>query len=78
MDKDEAASLCGSLETLDPYIIDLETMHDAWDLESRYGFSFWDSLIAASALASECSILYTEDFQHGMTVGNLTVLDPFA
>ena len=35
------------------------------DLQSRYGFSFYDALIVAAVLESDCTGLYTEDLQHG-------------
>ena len=46
-------------------------------LQSRYGFSFYDSLIVAAALEAGCTRLYTEDLQHGQQIGQLTIDDPF-
>ena len=46
-------------------------------VQSRYGFSFYDSLIVAAALEAGCTRLYTEDMQHGQQVQQLTILDPF-
>lgn len=44
----------------------------------RYGFSFYDSLIIASALLAKCRILYSEDLQEGQTIdGRLIVRNPF-
>ncbi len=37
----------------------------ALSLQSRYGFSFYDSLIIAAALEAGCTRLYSEDMQHG-------------
>jgi predicted nucleic acid-binding protein len=49
------------------------------NLRSRYNFSFWDGLIAASALDANASILYSEDMQTGLVVeGQLTIVNPFA
>jgi predicted nucleic acid-binding protein len=39
--------------------------------------SFWDGLIVESAIAAQCSVLYTEDMQHGRTFGSVTVRNPF-
>ncbi|MCA2642304.1 MAG: PIN domain nuclease [Microcystis aeruginosa Ma_QC_Ch_20071001_S25] len=40
--------------------------------------SDWDSLIVASALASEANILYSEDMQDGLIISNqLTLINPF-
>lgn len=50
----------------------------ALDVRGRYGFSFYDALIVASALAAGCTRLLSEDLQHGQTIGDLTIVDPFA
>ena len=49
----------------------------AVSLQSRYGFSFYDSLIIAAALEAGCTRLYSEDLQHGQQVQRLTILNPF-
>jgi predicted nucleic acid-binding protein len=42
------------------------------------GFSHYDSLIVATALSINCSVLYSEDLQHGQVVdGRLTIVNPF-
>ena len=44
---------------------------------SKYNVSFWDSLIIASALDNKCTLLYSEDMQHGLLVDNkLKVVNP--
>lgn len=50
----------------------------AWHLEDRYGFSCWDSLIVAAALAQHCDTLFTEDFQEGLQIDGLLVVNPLA
>lgn len=55
------------------------TMQSAWKIRERYGFSYWDSLIVASALECNCSILYTEDLQDGQLIEKkLKIINPFA
>lgn len=50
----------------------------ASELRTQYSFSFWDSLIVASALAADASILYSEDMQDGLIISNqLTLINPF-
>jgi predicted nucleic acid-binding protein len=50
----------------------------AVQLTRRYGYSFYDSLIVASALAAECAVLISEDMQHGFLVdGQLRIENPF-
>lgn len=52
--------------------------HRALDLQSRYGYSFYDSLIIAAALEAGCSRLYSEDLQDGQRIESLTIEDPFS
>jgi len=53
--------------------------HDAGvRIAAKYGFPFYDALIAAAALEAECTTLYSEDFQDGQVLeGRLTVRNPF-
>ena len=44
----------------------------------RYKFSFYDSVIAASALHAGCKILYSEDLQDGQVIDKqLRITNPF-
>lgn len=46
-------------------------------LRLEHCFSYWDSLIVASALNSGCEVLYSEDMQQGLIVyGKLTIVNP--
>ena len=47
------------------------------DIQSRYRFSFYDSLIVAAALEAGCKMLYSEDLQHGQRIERLTIRNPF-
>lgn len=49
----------------------------ALDVQARWRFSFYDSLIVAAALSAGCSRLITEDLQHGQRIESLTVENPF-
>ena len=57
--------------------IDVSTHTDAVALARSNGFSFYDSLIVASALEAGCDILLTEDLQAGRRIAGLTVVNPF-
>lgn len=47
-------------------------------LRQQYAFSFWDSLIVASALEAGVSRLYSEDMQSGLIIDNqLEIVNPF-
>lgn len=47
------------------------------DVQARYGFSFYDSLIIAAALESGCPRLYSEDLQHGQQIEGMIIENPF-
>lgn len=45
----------------------------------RYGFSVYDAMIVAAALVAGSTVLYSEDMQNGMIVGEkLSIVNPFA
>ncbi len=51
--------------------------HRGLDLQIRYRFSFYDSLIVAAALEAGCKTLYSEDLQHAQEIEGLTIANPF-
>ena len=60
-------------------IISLTTIHTALDIQERYGFSWYDSLIVATALEAGCDTLYSEDMQNSQVIeGRLRIVNPFA
>lgn len=50
---------------------------DAIRIQERYRLSWYDSLIVSAAQQAGCSILYSEDLQHGQQFGSVTVQNPF-
>jgi predicted nucleic acid-binding protein len=59
-------------------IISSTTIHLALDIRERYGFSWYDSLIVATALCAGCETLYSEDMQSGQEIdGQLRIINPF-
>ena len=52
-------------------------IESALRLRSEHSFSFYDSLIIASALQAKCELLYSEDMQHMQRVGDLQIVNPF-
>ena len=50
---------------------------NALDIQARYRFGFYDSLIVAAALSASCSRLLTEDLQHGQRIEGLEISNPF-
>ena len=54
------------------------TLQKAKELIDKYDFQIFDSLIVASALESDCNILYSEDMQNGLVVEKqLVIVNPF-
>lgn len=59
-----------------PTRLSVETHEAALEIAARYGYHFYDALILAAAIEAGCDILYTEDMQHGQTIGPLTIHNP--
>lgn len=58
--------------------VSFSTIQAALEIKSRYQFSYWDSVIIASALENNCTILATEDLQHNQLIAEkLRVKNPF-
>jgi predicted nucleic acid-binding protein len=51
---------------------------EALRIAEKYRVSWYDSLIVAAARQGECSLLYSEDLQHGQKIEDLRIEDPFA
>jgi predicted nucleic acid-binding protein len=50
----------------------------ALEIAERYGYSFYDSMILASAINAGCRLLYTEDLQAGQRIkDHLLIVNPF-
>jgi len=61
-------------------IVNLTTIEikEACRLRANYSFSYWDSLMIATALKSQSKFLYSEDMQHGLLIrDSLTIINPF-
>ena len=52
--------------------------HRTLDVQQRWRFGFYDSLIVASALSAGCTQLLSEDLQDGQRIDGLVVKNPFA
>jgi predicted nucleic acid-binding protein len=60
------------------YTISVSDIKEACVIASKYKLSYYDSLIIAAALACKCSVLYSEDFHHGLKIeSQLTIINPF-
>lgn len=55
-----------------------EILVEGCEIAARHSLSIWDSWIVAAAADAGCSRLYSEDFQGGFRIGELTVVNPFS
>jgi predicted nucleic acid-binding protein len=56
----------------------VDTHERGLDIAERFAFSLYDSMIVSSAVESGCTVLYSEDMQHGQEIeGQLVVVNPF-
>lgn len=61
------------------YDLSKDILLTASKIRTHHSFSFWDSVVAASALDCDADYLVSEDMQDGFNLENeLTVLNPFA
>jgi len=59
-------------------LVDIATLQTAERLIQRYDFQIFDAIIVASALETDCNILYSEDMHHGLLVEKqLKIINPF-
>jgi predicted nucleic acid-binding protein len=66
------------MDNFDFAVIRKQDIKTAITIKQRYRYSYWDSLIIASALEANCSILYTEDMHNGQIIEKrLKILNPF-
>jgi predicted nucleic acid-binding protein len=61
------------------YPLTQATLLEASELRGRYAFSFWDSVLVATALQTDVTTLFSEDMQDGLMVEErLKITNPFA
>lgn len=58
--------------------ITLDHHEKAITLARAHGFGFYDALLIAAALISNCTALISEDLQHGRIIEGLRIENPFA
>jgi predicted nucleic acid-binding protein len=67
------------IQTLNVVPLTLDIHQRGLQLAERYGYSVYDAMILAAALASGCTQLLTEDLQHQQRVeSKLDIINPFA
>jgi predicted nucleic acid-binding protein len=67
----------GAVCEIEPVVV--ETHDRGIEIAERYGFSFYEATIVATALRAGCKTLYSEDLRDGQVVARqLRVRNPFA
>ena len=60
------------------YSLTSKDVKSACRISSRYGFSFYDSMIISAAIECNCNLLYSEDMQHDQVIDNkIKILNSF-
>ena len=72
-----ARVILGYLSTWDVVANDKYVTLKAIDIQERYRFSFWDSLIIQAAIQGQARLLFSEDLPAGQVVKDLKILNPF-
>ncbi len=76
--KEAAREDVEALVTWQPRVLDHGVLETACEIQDRYGFTYWDSLIAAAAATMDCGVLLTEDLSDGQDILGVRVVDPFS
>ncbi|WP_395449609.1 PIN domain-containing protein [Aminobacter sp. UC22_36] len=77
----EVGDAVAIIRTLCPRVLplDADTHAEALRLAEQNRLSFYDALVVATALRANCTIVWSEDMQHGRVVdGRLRIVNPFA
>ena len=76
--RDIAEAVADVLTMVDPPLaLTLDLHNSAPALAQDPGLSFYDALIVSAAIQSGCGTLFSEDMQHGRSVGGLAIVNPF-
>ena len=60
-----------------PLALTLDLHNSARALAQDHGLSFYDALIVSAAIEAGCDTLFSEDMQHGRSIGGLAIVNPF-
>jgi len=77
LDVHDAEKAVVDLSVLPVVQVDISMILSAIKICRHLKFSFWDSLIVKSAISAGAKILYSEDLQHGQTIDELQIINPY-
>jgi predicted nucleic acid-binding protein len=76
--REVAEAISDVLALVDPPLALTLDLHAAARVFAEdHRLSFYDALIVASAIEAGCDVLYSEDMQHGRSIGGLAIVNPF-
>ena len=76
--RDIAEAVADVLTMVDPPLaLTLDLHNSARALAQDHGLSFYDALIVSTAIEAGCDTLFSEDMQHGRSIGGLAIVNPF-
>lgn len=59
-------------------LLNTSTLLKAIEVKEKYRYSYYDSLIVATALIADCNVLASEDMQHNQIIeSKLQIVNPF-
>ncbi|WP_341992372.1 PIN domain-containing protein [Azorhizobium sp. AG788] len=54
-----------------------ELMGEAWRIEDRFKFDWWECLMVASAVTAQCRLLVSDAIEDGLEVERTLIVNPF-
>jgi predicted nucleic acid-binding protein len=77
VDRVEMLQACERLFVWCTAALDIHTIRRAWLIEEATGYQWFDCVLLASAIIADCRYFLSEDLQHGRSLGDLEIVDPF-
>ncbi|MEM1408873.1 MAG: PIN domain-containing protein [Bacteroidota bacterium] len=75
-DPQKVKSIVRQFSAFELNVNNLGTIEQAIDIQTLHKFSFWDSLVISAALQTHCTVLLTEDLNHGQKVDGVLIHNP--
>lgn len=73
----DAQRFVRSLRQFDVVSVSPDLVEDAIEISITKKLSFWDSLLLSTAISARCSVLLTEDLNHGQVIRGVRIENPF-
>ena len=77
MSRSDARAVVWALSKFCTAPYDFDVTQQAWRIQERHRFAWWDCMLLASASLAGCSLFLSEDMQHEQQVDDMTIVSPF-